>query len=639
MLGLALAPTGLATAATDTRAAARPGELVVGFDDEVGASRRSALRRALGLRRIRALRPGARADLVAVEERSTPELTARARAIGDTPGVAYAEPNWLIRTDRLPSDYFFLTRQWALRNTGSFLVGNPGDPVPSTAGTDIDAPRAWDMTTGSRGVVIGVVDTGLYSAHLELDGQAWANPGERLNGIDDDGNGIADDLRGWDFVEFDGDPADHDGHGTHVAGIAGAEADGRGTVGVTWNARIMPVRALAGGGEPSDAATVADGLRYAAGEGAHVVTMSFGAPAESQAITSAIADHPRTLFVASAGNTGFNNDFLFWFPCNADPSNIICVASSDHHDEKALDSSYGASTVDLAAPGTLIVGPNGDPSTRTPDSYVSRSGTSLAVPHVAGAVALIRSLEPWHGVQAQKGCILDGVDAVPALTDYVASGGRLNARRALEACADRAAPEVAPAQIAPIDGSLVRPDSLSFRITSGRDRHSGVASNTILLDGRPVASGGPALTTLTPRARVADGRHSWAVRSTDRFGHIRDSGTRSLVVDGTPPTLGLRIRRRSAARGITAKATPSESVTVRAATLRLSRNAARRIGTRRRTLRCRATNWLPSGTQTLSIKLPRAVRRRGAGQKVSFRLALADDAGNVASKRFSVKLR
>src|SRR5918997_5396746 len=283
MTATALVVAAFATARADAAAppspAAVPGQLVLGFSDGLSADRRRALRDALGVRRIRPLQQGARADLVAVPERTVAELVARAGELEDEPGVAYAEPNWVVALDRLPSDAFFLTRQWGLRNTGSFLVGDPGSAVPSTAGADIDAPRAWDLTTGSRNAVIGVVDSGVYDGHWDLDGQLWSNPGERPNGVDDDLNGKVDDLHGWDFNSTDADPDDSDGHGTQVAGIADAEADGRGAVGVAWNARIMPVRVIGGDLEPGSAAKVADGLRYAAAEGAHVVTMSFGASA------------------------------------------------------------------------------------------------------------------------------------------------------------------------------------------------------------------------------------------------------------------------------------------------------------------------------------------------------------------------
>ena len=642
-LGAALVVTVLvarpADAASPASPAAVPGELLVGFRDGTSADRRRALRHALGLRRIRPLAHGARADLVAVPERATAQLVARADELEGEPGVAYAEPNWVLAPDRLPSDGFFLARQWDLRNTGSFLVGNPGSTVHSTAGADIDAPRAWDLTTGSPNAVIAVVDSGVYDRHWDLDRQIWSNPGERFNGVDDDRNGRVDDLHGWDFASADADPDDSDGHGTHVAGIADAEADGRGTVGVAWNARVMPVRVMGGDPQLATAARVAEGLRYAAAEGAHVVTMSFGASAESTAITDAIADHPQALFVASAGNTGANNDINGWFPCNSEPSNIVCVASSDQDDHKATESAYGPTNVDLAAPGTLIVGPDGDPRTRGPGNYVSRSGTSLAVPHVAGIAALIKSLEPWHGALAQKGCILAGVDRTEGLTGLVATGGRANARRALEACGDPAPPEVPPVQIAPPDGALVRPEALSFRFTPGRDRLSGVAGNSIVLDGRTVARGPASVVALAPSGRIADGRHSWVVRSTDGFGHVRDSGRRSVIVDGTPPRLKLRIRRRSAARGIRARATVSEAVTIASASVKLSRKVAGRLRTRKRTLRARATRRLGSGTTTLAIKLPRAIRRRGAGQRVRVDLRLVDDAGNAGTKRFSVRLR
>lgn len=626
-------------AAAPASIAAVPGQLVVGFEEGVSADRRRALRRALGLRRIRPLSAGARADLVAVPERAAAELAARGRRLERERAVAYAEPNWAVRLDRLPSDYFFATRQWGLWNTGSFLVGNPGTAVQSTPGADIDAPRAWDMTTGTPSALIGVVDSGVYRGHWDLDGQIWVNPGERPNGADDDFNGKVDDIHGWDFLSDDANPDDGDGHGTHVAGVAGAEADGRGAVGVAWGARIMPVRVIDEDEAFTSSVTVADGLRYAAEQGADVVTMSFGARFESTAITMAIADHPETLFIASAGNTGANNDLSPWFPCTSRPSNILCVANSDENDAKEPNSAFGPTTVDLAAPGTMIVGPNGDPLNRAPDAYVSRTGTSLAVPHVAGIAALIKSLEPWHGALARKSCILAGVDRTAGLIDRVASGGRANARHALEACGDRVPPERAPVPIGPADGARLRPEGLRFRFTPGSDGLSGIAENSIVLDGRPVATGSAGAGELSPSQAIADGLHFWVARSTDRFGNTRDSDRRSLTVDGTPPRIELRVRRRSAARGITARATLTEAVTVTSAGVKLSARVARKLRTRKRTLRAGATKTLPAGEGTLAIKLPRAVRRRGARQVVQIQLRLVDAVGHVATKRFRVRLR
>lgn len=244
------------------------------------------------------------------------------------PNVEYAEPNYLYRSLSIPNDARF-SELWGLDNVGQVVNG-----VRGVAGADIDAPAAWEATTGSRDVKVAVVDSGVDLTHPDL--------GPNLIG-------------GYDFVDRDNQPFDLVNHGTHVAGTIGARGnDGYGVTGVNWNVSMIPIRVLGGDGLGTNA-TIAEGMRYAVDQGAHVVNLSLGGPAFSQTLYDVIADSPQTLFVAAAGNDGEDNDSTGSFPCNYDLENVICVAATDPSDALAAFSNFGARNVDLAAPGVDIL--------------------------------------------------------------------------------------------------------------------------------------------------------------------------------------------------------------------------------------------------------------------------------------------
>lgn len=261
-------------------------------------------------------------------------------------------------TRRLPDDPRF-GDLWRLDNTGQTVLGKVGVPD-----ADIDAPEAWARTTGSPGVTIAVVDSGVAYDHPDLAPNMWANAGESgtddqgrpkaENGVDDDQNGYADDARGWDFVDGDNDPRDLSSHGTHVAGIAAAAGDnGIGTTGVSWHSKVMPVRVL-GPRYATTAAQVAQGLDYAADNGADIVNLSYGMPVDSPAVRAVLDAHPDVLFVFAAGNNpavdldAAGNDV---FPCEDPEENVVCVASTDSNDVRSGYSKWGRKAVDLGAPG------------------------------------------------------------------------------------------------------------------------------------------------------------------------------------------------------------------------------------------------------------------------------------------------
>ena len=337
------------------------------------------------------------------------------------PSVLYAEPDYPAHiAAKVPNDPRF-GEQWALNNTGQ---------TSGTIDADIDAPEAWDVTTGGSSVVIAVLDTGVDYNHDDLRPNMWTNPGEIPgNGIDDDHNGYIDDVYGIDAIAGSGDPMDDHGHGTHCAGIIAAKGDnGLGLSGVCWTARIMALKFLAADGEGfySDAI---EGIEYALRKGAQIINASWGGDDSSTALYDAIkaARDAGVLFVTAAGNNGRNIDDLPFYPASFNLDNIIAVAATDSRDSLAGFSNYGTSTVDVAAPGVSIL------STSRGNGYGFMSGTSMAAPHVSGLAALIKSMNPGFGWDRIRARILAGIELKSALSAKVTAGGRVNACRSLTA--------------------------------------------------------------------------------------------------------------------------------------------------------------------------------------------------------------
>jgi len=335
----------------------------------------------------------------------------------DSGVVEYAHPDHVVHADTVPSDPLF-PQLWGLHN--------PAD-------TDIDAPEAWDITMGSHQVVVGVIDSGVDYTHPDLAANMWQNPGEVMNGVDDDGNGYVDDVYGIDAITGSGDPDDDYGHGTHVAGTIGARAnDGFGIVGVSPNVQIMALKFLDdnGDGYTSDAI---EALEYAIemnteyGVNVKLTSNSWGGGGYSPSLRDAIAasGDAGMLFVAAAGNDSENCDDFPHYPSSYAEANVVSVAATDSDDELASFSNYGAVCADLAAPGVGIWSavPGG--------SHEAWNGTSMATPHVAGAAALIWAERPNADPLDVKDLLLGTVDLVPDLSGITVTGGRLNVHSAL----------------------------------------------------------------------------------------------------------------------------------------------------------------------------------------------------------------
>jgi len=330
------------------------------------------------------------------------------------PNVEYAEPNYILTADVVPNDPRF-GEMWQLRNTGQ---------TGGTPGADIDATLAWGVSVGSPNVLIGVIDTGCDYNHPDLATNIWTNPGEIPgNWIDDDGNGFVDDVHGYDFYNSDGDPFDDHGHGTHTSGTIGALGDnGVGITGINWNVKIVCIKFLSSGGSGSTAGAISS-VDYATQMGVDLTSNSWGGGGFSQALYDSIANAGvnEMAFVAAAGNSGVNTDTSPNYPSSYDLANIVAVAATDNNDGLASFSNYGAVTVDLGAPGvdTLSTLPGG--------SYGTNSGTSMACPHVAGVMGLMRALSPTVPVAQMKARLLAMAEDIPSLAGKCVSNGRLNA--------------------------------------------------------------------------------------------------------------------------------------------------------------------------------------------------------------------
>ena len=387
-----------------------PGEVLVQYRPQSSRARRDAIVAARGARVLK------RMDAVHVDQVVLPPglgIPAASAALLSDADVLSVEPNYVRQLVAGPNDPYYVNGNlWGLKK--------------------IQAEAAWLLTTGSTDIVVANFDTGVNYAHPDLAANMWRNPAEiAANGVDDDANGYVDDVYGIDTMNDDSDPMDDHGHGTHTAGtIGGVGNNGTGVVGINWKVRILPCKFLNASGSGSDAGAM-ECFNYIValkqkGINVRVSSNSWGSPRNMtapfpQALKNAIdaAGTAGIINVFAAGNNAYNIDSTPFDPASFTSPSIVTVAASDSADNRASFSNYGVTAVDLAAPGVSIV-------SSIVSGYGTKSGTSMAAPHVAGAAALLAASNPGLNVASLKSLIMSSVDRLPQWTGVVASGGRLN---------------------------------------------------------------------------------------------------------------------------------------------------------------------------------------------------------------------
>jgi subtilisin family serine protease len=416
----------------DPTLARDPSTLLVRFHANQTDVDRQALRNLVGAARLRGFASVPGLELISINMHVDQAIDAL------TPHVMYAEPNWVHRAIGSSNDTY-IDLQWGIHNTGQTIQGSVGTPD-----ADIDGFEAWDITTGNANFVVAIIDTGTEWSHVDLAANIYSNPGEVAgNGVDDDGNGYVDDVRGWDFYSNDNDPGDSDGHGTHTAGTVGAVGNnGIGVAGVNWQCKLMPLRFLGPqGGYTSDAILA---VEYCAAMGVRVSNNSWGGGGFSTGLYDAI-DASKAMghvFVAASGNSGVNTDSSPHYPSSYNLDNIVSVAATDNQDQMASFSNYGASSVDLGAPGVDIA------STYTGDGYVWMSGTSMACPHVAGVATLVYAKNPGWSYSQVVSQLLSTVRPTSAMSGTTVTGGVLNAQAAVNTGGGDTTPPANPTGLA-----------------------------------------------------------------------------------------------------------------------------------------------------------------------------------------------
>gem|GEM_PF-1037326 len=478
-------PGAVAVSHASSPAGVEPGELLVRF--ERGASQSRALN-ALDAQVVERLPV---TGLVRVEIEPGMSLKAAEAAFERRPEVRYAEPNHRFRILATPDDPDF-NLLWGLNQAND---------------ADIDAPEAWDTTTGSDSVTVAVVDTGVQSNHPDL---------------------AANMVAGWNFFEGNANTSDTDGHGTHVAGTIGARGNnGQGITGVNWRVKLMPLRV----GDATDipASAVVSAFQHACANGADVVNGSFGGYGASTAIHDAITACPGALFVFAAGNDGVSNDTYPVFPCNDPAKNVVCVAATNASDQLAPFSNHGTS-VELAAPGAGIL------STVPGSTYDMFDGTSMAAPHVSGAAALVLAHRPTLTPTQVRQALLLSAEGTSWLTGLV-ERGRLNVARALTQ-------DVLP----PTDPSLASPTPVgtwtnASTVTvswSGSSDPAGVGGYSFSWSPDPsfepdeTKEAGANVTSVT--SAVPDGQQWFHVRAGDAYGNFGPTKhIGPFLIDTFPP--------------------------------------------------------------------------------------------------------
>jgi subtilisin family serine protease len=410
-----------------------PNEMLVKFKAGVGESQKAAVLEKINGKvkeKILTKMMEKEGDKQGIELVSVPGVALEAIArVKGLPEVEYAEPNYIYEHTAISNDPYY---------TNGSLWGMYGASTSPANQYGSHAAVAWaNNKIGSSTVYIGIIDEGYMYTHEDLAANAGTNPGEIAgNGIDDDGNGYVDDLYGWDFdgnnnTVFDGVDDDH---GTHVAGTIGAlGGNGKGVAGVVWNVKLIGAKFLGRrGGTTVNAIKAVDyftDLKTRHGINLVATNNSWGGGSYSSLLEAAIirANNAGILFIAAAGNSGTNNDTSPSYPSGYSSANIIAVASITNTGALSSFSQYGATTVDLGAPGSVIWSTVPKSSKgKVVSGYASYSGTSMATPHVTGAAALYASTHSGATAATIKNAILTSAVSTVSLNGKCVTGGRLN---------------------------------------------------------------------------------------------------------------------------------------------------------------------------------------------------------------------
>jgi thermitase len=578
------------------RAADDPTRIVVGRDPGLSPAERADIRHDADVRLLKTL-PVANTEVV-----TTGAPKAALAELRADPDVRYAEVDHVRHA--LSDDPDF-DAQWALVNDGGNAARWFSGAGAGTADADMDVPEAWAQSTGS-GVVVGVVDTVVQSDHPDL---------------------VHNMAAAANFVSVEAaSGADERDHGTHVSGIVAAERDnGIGVAGIAPDARIVSLRALddTGSGYDSDIASAFD---YAGAHGVRVVNASLGGEGgDGRILRDAIARHPATLYVVAAGNGGADgigddDDATAEWPCDVAEPNVICVGASTQSDSRAGFSNYGATTVDLFAPGDLI-------ASTVRNGYGGMSGTSMASPAVAAEAALVLAADPALSAAAVKAAILDTVDAEPAFAGKSVTGGRANARAAVAHVALASPPDDdGDGTPNPIDRTLRGADADGDGVGAMDDAcpaQAGPASNGgCPVSPAPTATTPPPPVSAPPAAPAADGDRDGLADNADAC-----PGEPAATATGCPVPR-VRTVRLTVARH-----------RVLAATVRADRFAKISVRLERRTCRkhhrCRYRRVAAKTAVARSATLSRRVTR--GAYRVTVRVSSA--AGRATAVRRSIRVR
>ena len=519
-----------------------PGELIVKYKSGTGELQKQNVRNrafAQQMMNLRSHRDDGEGgmELIKVPDFMTVEDTMS--YLKSDPSIEYAEPNWIYTTDAISNDPYY---------TNGSLYGMYGEATSPANQFGSQAGEAWAAGfTGSSNVYVGIIDEGVNWQHEDLSGNFWTNPFDPVDGVDNDGNGFVDDVRGWDFVSNDNTVYDgtSDDHGTHVAGTIGAVGgNGRGVAGVNWYVTLISGKFLgASGGTTANAVRAVDyftDLKLRHGLNIVATSNSWGGGGYSQALNDAIIRMAKAniLFIAAAGNANSNNNTTPNYPSNynttngtstetgAGYDNVIAVASITSTGARSSFSNYGATTVDLGAPGSGIY------STTPNNTYSSYSGTSMATPHVSGAVALYRSRSENSNVSADatKRALLNATTPTSSLNGITLTGGRLNVGLLLGAQPPQPNPPAAPSNLT---ASAVSSSQINLSWSDNSNNESGFEIDRCTGSGctgfTQIATTGAGANSFSNTGLAASTTYTYRVRATNSAGDSANSNVASAT--------------------------------------------------------------------------------------------------------------